>query len=126
MDWHVLFHFEFEKEFLDFSQTVRDHILAHSIRLKHFGPELGRPHVDTLNHSQFPNMKELRFKAENGAWRVAFAFDAKRRAILLVAGDKAKIPEKRFYRQLIQTADKRFKEHCQNLVKEVSGEIKKS
>jgi hypothetical protein len=53
-------------------------------------------------------MKELRFDADNGVWRVAFAFDPKRRAILLVAGDKAGATQKRFYKQLIQKADKRF------------------
>jgi hypothetical protein len=36
-------------------------------------------------------MKELRFHAEDGAWRVAFAFDVKRKAILLVGGDKSGI-----------------------------------
>jgi hypothetical protein len=35
-------------------------------------------------------MKELRFDADNGVWRVAFAFDPNREAILLVAGDKSR------------------------------------
>jgi hypothetical protein len=46
-------------------------------------------------------MKELRFSAADGEWRVAFAFDAKRRAILLVGGDKSGHSKKRFYRELI-------------------------
>jgi hypothetical protein len=57
--------------------------------ISHIGPDLGRPHVDTLNNSRHSNMKELRFKADNGVWRVAFAFDPERKAILLVAGDKS-------------------------------------
>lgn len=56
-------------------------------------------------------MKELRFDAADGAWRVAFAFDPRRQAILLVAGDKSGGSEKRFYRSLIATADERFDEH---------------
>ena len=48
-----------------------------------------RVHVTT-------NMKELRFDADDGVWRVAFAFDTKRQAILLVAGDKSGGGEKRF------------------------------
>jgi hypothetical protein len=56
-------------------------------------------------------MKELRFKADNGVWRVAFAFDPQRQAILLVAGNKAKISEKRFYKKLISKADERFKQY---------------
>ena len=43
-------------------------------------------------------MKELRFSAADGEWRVAFTFDTKRKAILLVAGDKSGASEKRFYR----------------------------
>ena len=85
------------------------------ILLEEFGPQLGRPHVDTLNHSKHANMKELRFTADNGVWRTAFAFDQKRKAILLVAGDKAGGSEKRFYRQLIRKADERFDDHLAQL-----------
>ncbi|PIX24975.1 MAG: hypothetical protein COZ69_04680 [Deltaproteobacteria bacterium CG_4_8_14_3_um_filter_45_9] len=52
-------------------------------------------------------MKELRFSAADGEWRVAFAFDTKRKGILLVAGDKSGVSEKRFYRELAQKADDR-------------------
>lgn len=60
-------------------------------------------------------MKELRFDADNGVWRFAFAFDPNREAIILVGGDKSGGGEKRFYRQLIQKADERFDEHISNL-----------
>ena len=62
-------------------------------------------------------MKELRFAAADGQWRVAFAFDTKRRAILLVAGDKSGVSEKRFYRELIRKADERFDTHLDRLRK---------
>lgn len=94
---------------------MQDELLAQAKLLEVFGPELGRPRVDTLKGSSHANMKELRFKAENGVWRVAFAFDPKRRAILLVAGDKSGVGEKRFYRQLIKKADKRFDAHLDRL-----------
>ncbi|WP_352609493.1 type II toxin-antitoxin system RelE/ParE family toxin [Mesorhizobium opportunistum] len=51
-----------------------------------------------MNESSFANMKELRFDADDGVWRVAFAFDRKRKAILLVAGDQSGVSEKRFYK----------------------------
>lgn len=60
-------------------------------------------------------MKELRFDAGDGIWRVAFAFDPERKAILLVAGDKAGIAQKRFYKALIAKADTRFAEHLETL-----------
>jgi len=63
-------------------------------------------------------MKELRFNADDGAWRVAFAFDLKRRAILLVAGDKSGVSKDKFYRALLETADHRFEQHLRMLAKE--------
>ena len=54
--------------------------------LMQFGSQLGRPRVDTLKGSRHANMKELRFDAADGVWRVAFAFDPKRSAVLLIAG----------------------------------------
>ena len=67
--------------------------------------------MDTLKDSRHANMKELRFDAADGVWRVAFAFDPKRKAILLVAGDKSGISEKKFYKRLIAKADDRFDAH---------------
>ena len=53
-------------------------------------------------------MKELRLSAADGEWRVAFAFDPERRAVLLVAGEKSGGSQRRFYRALIRKADERF------------------
>jgi hypothetical protein len=83
--------------------------------LEEFGPSLKRPHVDTLKASTYANLKEIRFQAADGVWRVAFAFDPQRSAILLVAGDKSGGSEKQFYRQLIETADSRFEDHLTKL-----------
>ncbi|HEV2963309.1 MAG TPA: type II toxin-antitoxin system RelE/ParE family toxin [Candidatus Angelobacter sp.] len=111
MAWEVLFHQEFVADFRLLSETVQDEILVHSKLLKEFGPQLGRPRVDTLNGSRHTNMKELRFDADDGVWRLAFAFDPNRRAIFLVCGDKSGGSETRFYRQLIRKADARFDTH---------------
>ena len=115
MKWEVGFDPAFDAEFDVLPISVQDELLAQAKLLEAFGPQLGRPRVDTLNGSRHANMKELRFEAENGVWRVAFAFDPKRRAILLVAGDKSGVGEKRFYRQLIKKADKRFDAHLDRL-----------
>ena len=109
---------EFEPEVDSLHENVRAEILALSIVLEKFGPQLGRPRVDTLNGSRHTNMKELRFSAADGEWRVAFAFDPRRRGILLVAGDKSGGSEKRFYRELIRKADERFDAHLARLKKE--------
>jgi hypothetical protein len=88
MRWIVAFHAAFELEFEQLATEVQDELYAEALFLEKFGPETGRPHVDTFKGSSFANMKELRFEADGGEWRVAFAFDPKRCAILLVAGDK--------------------------------------
>ena len=89
MPWTVANHDAFDPEFDALPETVQDELLAITALLEIYGPALGRPHADTLAGSRHANMKELRFKAADGVWRVAFAFDPKRQAILLVAGDKA-------------------------------------
>src|SRR5438270_2960286 len=109
---------EFKPEFDALHEYVRTEVLALSLVIQEFGPLLGRPRVDTLKGSRHANMKELRFDADDGVWRVAFAFDPKRKAILLVAGDKSGGSEKRFYRQLIAKADERFDGHLSRLKKE--------
>jgi hypothetical protein len=118
VSWAVEIGNEFDPEFDALHDDVRIEILALSRLLQQFGPRLGRPRVDTLNGSRHANMKELRFTAVGGEWRVAFAFDTKRKAILLVAGDKAGVSEKRFYRELIRKADVRFDAHLARLKKE--------
>lgn len=115
MQWTVLLYTAFEPEFLALPEAVQNELLAHAKLLEVFGPQLGRPRADTLKGSRHANMKELRFDADNGVWRVAFAFDPERRAILLVAGDKAGTSEKRFYKTLIRKADERFDAHEQRM-----------
>jgi hypothetical protein len=117
MSWSVEFYDEFESEFDELSETVQNELLAQAKVLEQFGPTLGRPRVDTLKGSRYSNMKELRFDADGGVWRVAFAFDPQRKAILLVAGDKAGVSEFKFYTRLIVRADKRFDEHLADLEK---------
>jgi hypothetical protein len=97
------------------SSAVREEVAALALLLQQFGPQLRRPYCDTLNGSKHPNMKELRFTLPDGEWRVAFAFDPRRQAILLVGGSKSGTPEKRFYRELIRVADARFDAHLKSL-----------
>ena len=90
---------------------VQDELAAHVELLKAVGPQLRRPYADTLKGSAHANMKELRFDAADGVWRVAYAFDPDRRALLLVAGDKSGVSQRRFYASLIRKADQRYAAH---------------
>jgi hypothetical protein len=124
VEWEVDLHDDFVPEYRDLHRDVQDELLAHIELLERFGPQLGRPRVDTLKGSRHVNMKELRFDAADGVWRVAFAFDPNRKAILLVAGDKSGGSEKRFYRQLIAKADGRFDTHVARIKKRKQEERK--
>ena len=115
MSWNAYFHPKFKAEFDKLSDAIQDELFAALKPLREFGPALGRPDVDTLKDSHYANMKELRFKADGGVWRVAFAFDPIRNAILLVAGDKSGVSQTQFYRRLIEKADVRFRDHLERL-----------
>jgi hypothetical protein len=115
VDWVVEIGNEFEPELFNLDVEVRREILSLAGLLERFGPQLKRPHVDTLKGSRHANMKELRFRAADGEWRVAFAFDIKRKAIMLVAGDKSGVNKNLFYRELIRKADERFDAHLARL-----------
>src|SRR5216684_9282806 len=108
MRWTVLVAPEFQPELAALESEVRVDLLAQARLIEQFGPAAKRPRVDTLNGSRHANMKELRFDAGGGVWRVAFAFDPRRAAILLVAGDKSGRGERAFSRRLIAIADQRF------------------
>ena len=103
--WHEMLHF-----YTDLALEF-DELLAHLHLLGEFGPVLGHPWADTPKGSRHANMKELRFNAADGVWRVAFAFDRRRRAVVLVAADKSGGSEKQFYKELIRKADNRFDRH---------------
>jgi len=115
MVWTVILHDAFDTEFQAFDEPLQDELLAHAKLLQAYGPNLGRPTVDTLKGSKHANMKELRFSWQGAVWRVAFAFDPRRSAVLLVGGDKAGADQRRFYNKLVAAADKRFDAHLATL-----------
>ena len=115
MTWTVLFHDAFDAEFEALVEALQDELLAHAKLLAAFGPDLGRPTVDTLKGSRHTNMKELRFSWNGQVWRVVFAFDPQRQAILLVGGDKGGADQRRFYKRLLAVADARYDDHLVTL-----------
>ena len=116
MKWDVLLHDEFADEVTALDEELQDELFAHAKLLAEFGPNLGRPTVDSLQGSSHSNMKEMRFNWIGQVWRVAFAFDPQRQAVLLVGGDKGSANQKRFYKRLIDLADNRYSEHLTALV----------
>ncbi len=115
MTWTVDFHPEFVAEFRQLEVAVRAQIIVGVSLLEEFGPNLKRPHADTLNGSNLKNLKEYRFAAADGVWRMAYVFDPKRKAILLCCGDKSGVGGKAFYKALIDRAERRYSNHLESL-----------
>jgi hypothetical protein len=115
MTWPVATTDEFNEWFADLDKDGRVEVMAKVGLLKCLGPMLGRPHADTLNGSKHANMKELRVDTADKVMRIAFAFDPSRTGILLVAGDKAGVSQRRFYQRLIAKADALYDLHLARL-----------
>lgn len=115
--WEVETTDVFDKWLVTQSEPLIEDVLAIAGILEERGPHPGRPFVDTVNGSTFPNMKALRVQHAGSPVRIFFAFDPVRRAILLCAGNKKGINEKRFYHGMIRLADSEFANHLAKLEK---------
>lgn len=102
MEWDVQLHPDFEGEVQAFERDVRVALLAAAKLLSDYGPQLGRPHADTLKGSRYANMKELRFEGADGEWRAAFAFDPDEEASFLWQATSPAVPE-----ALLQETDRK-------------------
>ncbi|MEX5710635.1 type II toxin-antitoxin system RelE/ParE family toxin [Parafrankia sp. FMc6] len=116
--WEILLHAVVEDWFLGLCRTdpASADLVSEAIDvLAENGPALGRPLVDRLKGSIYHHMKELRpGSAGSTEVRMIFAFDPRREAILLVAGDKAGA-WREWYRTAIPLADGRFTDHLTRL-----------
>lgn len=81
--------------------------------LEQLGPALGRPYVDTLRGSQYPNMKELRVQHQGSPYRILFVFDPRRYAYLILGGDKT--GDARWYEDAIRRADLIYAKHLEEI-----------
>jgi hypothetical protein len=100
---------EFKAWLASLSERERAAVLADLVVLTSYGPALGRPRVDTVAGSRYPNMKELRTRA----LRTFFVFDPCRNAVLLIGGDKR--GEKRFYDRMVAFADRLYDVYLDDL-----------
>lgn len=91
------------EEFTEVSSRIR--------MLEEFGPSLDRPHAGTLRDKKVSKLKELRIRHERKQFRIIYAFDSARNAILLVGGDKVPLGGKRWYPKFIERAKQLLNEH---------------
>jgi hypothetical protein len=87
--------------------------------LRFGGPALGRPRVDAVRGSRHSRMKELRVQSRGNPIRIFFAFDPRRVAILLLAGEKT--GDMRFYERMIPLADDLYEEHLKKIAEDQRG-----
>ena len=85
---------------------------GHIALIATFGPNLGRPYVDTLKGSELRNLKELRVQHRGQPLRILFAFTPERTALLLVGGDKS--GQRRWYDRAIRQAEAAYREHIES------------
>ena len=81
--------------------------------LEEFGINLKRPHADAIHGSKFVNMRELRCQHEGRPYRVLFAFDPRRTAMLPIGGDKTGRPD--WYEEFVPKADRIYAQHLKEI-----------
>jgi hypothetical protein len=117
--WEVEYTKEFEDWWHTLSETEQGKVDARVQLLMERGPGLGFPFSSQVKSSRFPEMRELRAQAGGDPLRMLYAFDPRRTAILLVAGDNT--GDDRWYEINVPLADRLFERHLQMIEKEGSG-----
>jgi hypothetical protein len=114
--WEVEFTDEFEEWWHTLSESEQGKVDARVGLLIEHGPSLGFPFSSQVKTSRFPEMRELRVQAAGDPLRMLYAFDPRRVAILLVAGDKT--GDNRWYETNVPLADRLFDRHLKTLKRE--------
>ena len=98
--------------------TEAEHVsIDASVRLLEAkGPTLGFPHSSGINGSRHAHMRELRVQHQGRPYRLLYAFDPRRSAILLIGGDKT--GDGRWYEVFVPRADDLYDLHLEVLRKE--------
>ncbi len=122
-EWTIIYRPRYSVWFGTCGEGLQDEILAHLEVLKAMGPNLGRPRVDHIKGSAHQNMKELRVQFKGNPVRILFAFDLRRRAVLLLGG--AKTGDDRWYRRNVPFADQEFAMHLQEMQKDKTKDKEK-
>ena len=108
MAWEIEIKPQAEQWLKSLGAADRARVASALDRLEQVGPTLGTPWVKSIKRSRHHNMKELR----HGNYRVLFAFDRNRRAVVLLGGDKTGEWNK-WYERNIPAADREYDQHLQ-------------
>jgi hypothetical protein len=117
MSWEVVATQEFDDWYAGLEDELAWAIAAAVEVIEEDGPATRRPLVGEITQSRYKNMKELCVAAANREIRILFIFDPKRRAVLLLGGDKTG-QWNRWYRTSIPAADALYEQWLRDLDKE--------
>lgn len=111
---------EYTDEFASWWETLTEEeqvdIAASVGLLEERGSNLRYPHSSGINGSKYAHMRELRIQHKGHPYRVFYAFDPRRAAILLIGGNKA--GDDRWYEKYVPVADKLYEQHIETLKEE--------
>ena len=107
---------EFEEWWKSLSESEQDSIAVGVTILEHKGPKLPFPYSSGIQGSKHKHMRELRVQHKGEPYRILYAFDPRRTAILLIGGKKT--GGDRWYDEYIPYADKIYDEHIRTLKNE--------
>lgn len=110
---------EFEKWWNTLNESEQATVDAYVKMLEGFGIALGYPYSSDIKGSKHSQMRELRPQHEGRPYRVLYAFDSRRMAVLLVGGNKT--GNNRWYEEFVPIADKLYKDHLEALNREESS-----
>lgn len=116
MKWEVEYTDEFGLWWETLQETEQVSVDAGVMLLEDYGPNLRFPYSSGINGSRHGNMRELRIQHEGRPFRILYAFDPRRCAILLLGGDKT--GDNRWYEKNVPIADRLYDEHLEVLQKE--------
>ena len=97
-------------------EGVQDGIDRSVHLLESRGPTLSFPHSSDVRGSRHGNMRELRVQVGGEPYRIFYAFDPRRTAILLIGGSKA--GDDRFYERMVPKADSIYDQHLREMASE--------
>lgn len=107
---------EFETWFEGLEENLQDSIAVIVTLLEEHGPHLSRPYADTLSGSRISNLKELRVQHAGNPYRILYAFDPRRQALLLLGGNKA--GDNRWYEKMIPLAEQLFQAYLEEIAED--------
>ncbi|SEJ93412.1 hypothetical protein SAMN04488058_1426 [Deinococcus reticulitermitis] len=117
--WEVEYTDELEAWWEALTEDEQDAIAAVVGLLQDDGPNLKFPHSSGISTSRHSHMRELRIQYAGRPYRILYAFDPLRNAILLIGGDKT--GQSRWYEIYVPIADDLYDTHLNILEKEAQG-----